>query len=270
MDSKYEAILSAKIPPLIPEELLKEYSSCINNNIPEVLRATSLRRYLEGAIDLIFKDIILEKSNITVDKWKNYNLNNKIQKIGKYYDKDIESELHKLRKIGNSGAHYGDEVSEEELNKGISIVNKIVLMQLFKYFKKHPFGTEKPVMTIFSSLPPIHRVFILESLSQIYPDNEDIIDKLYPHYLKSGNLQKSINYLLELRKCSIISEEKYLAYNSKIFDLYEKIDEFDISRNVLDVTRIFNLIVSNSYYQEYSEFINIFITLIRGYEIKNN
>ena len=67
-----------------------------------------------------------------------------------------------------------------------------------------------------------------------------------------------------------ISEEKYLAYNSKIFDLYEKIDEFDISRNVLDVTRIFNLIVSNSYYQEYSEFINIFITLIRGYEIKNN
>ena len=45
-----------------------------------VVRANCLRRYLEGAIDLLIKDKVLA-AGLPEEKWNNYNLNNRIQAI---------------------------------------------------------------------------------------------------------------------------------------------------------------------------------------------
>lgn len=103
MEFKYDAILSVHIPTLIPYHLLDEYKDYINPQLREVLRATCLRRYLERAIDLLMKEKILLLSGIPEENWDNQPLNNKIQMIGKYYDKNIEKKFHELKKIGNKG-----------------------------------------------------------------------------------------------------------------------------------------------------------------------
>ena len=55
--NKYvEKVLNQSIPPLIPYKLVDEYGDFINDEMRNVVRANCLRRYLEGAIDLLIKD----------------------------------------------------------------------------------------------------------------------------------------------------------------------------------------------------------------------
>lgn len=269
MNSKYEQILSKEFFPLIPCDLLEEYNDFINPKLREVLRSNCLRRYLEGSIDLLLKEKIINLSNLDITKWNNYDLNNKVQAIGKYYDKGIEAEFHKLRKIGNGGSHYGNNVSEEELKEGINIATRIVEMVLIKYFKDYPIGSQLPVMTMLSALPPIHRVFILEALWEDGQKNDTVIDKLSMAYLKSGQYSKSLNFLEELKNAKLLSKEKYQCFVSKINVLNENMDRFDISKNVLDVKRIFGYIINEVDYIQYEEFTKIILVLVSGYNIND-
>ena len=107
-DKYVEKVLNQSIPPLIPYKLVDEYGDFINDEMRNVVRANCLRRYLEGAIDLLIKDKVLA-AGLPEEKWNNYNLNNRIQAIGKYYSKRIEEEFCRLRIIGNGGSHYNPE-----------------------------------------------------------------------------------------------------------------------------------------------------------------
>lgn len=266
MNSKYEQILSAEIPPLIPYELLDEYNDFMNPLLREVLRSNCLRRYLEGAIDLLLKGKIISASDIDDEKWNHYNLNNKIQAIGKYYDKDIEVEFDELRKIGNEGSHFGNDVSKVDINKGISIATKIIEMVLIHYFKDYPLGSQLPVMTLLSSLPPKSRIFILRSLWEYGQQNMDVIDKLSMAYLKSGQYQKSLLFLKEIKDQGILSDIQFDQFALKINMLNNNLDKFDISKNILDVKRIFETLTNSNDYSTYSEFVNIILVLISGYK----
>lgn len=269
MDSKYEQLLSAEISLLIPYELLEEYNDFVNPKLREVLRANCLRRYLEGAIDLLLKDKIISTSQISVDKWDSYNLNNKIQAIGKYYDPDIKTIFDELRQIGNSGSHYGNKVSEEDINKGVSIASKIIEIVLVKYFRNYPIGSQPPIMTLLSSLPPQNRVYILEKVWHYGQKDGNVIDKLSMAYLKNGDYNKSLTFLEEAYNQEIIDYELYQDFVIKINSLNEHLGEFDIAQNVFDVERIFNYIVTSYDYDKYKEFTNIFLVLISGYKSIN-
>ena len=73
--NKYvEKALNQSIPPLIPYKLVDEYGDFINDEMRNVVRANCLRRYLEGAIDLLIKDKVLA-AGLPEEKWNNYNLN---------------------------------------------------------------------------------------------------------------------------------------------------------------------------------------------------
>lgn len=265
MDSKYEQLLSAEISLLIPYELLEEYNDFVNPELREVLRANCLRRYLEGAIDLLLKDKIVNTAQIGIDKWNSYNLNNKIQAIGKYYDQDIKTIFDELRQIGNSGSHYGNEVPAEDINKGIGIASKIIEIILVKYFRDYPVGSQPPVMTLLSSLPPQNRVYILEKVWDYGQKDGHVIDKLSMAYLKSGNYNRSISFLKDVYNQGIIDCELYQNFIWKINSLNEHLGEFDIAKNIFDVERIFNYIVTSYDYDRYKEFTNIFLVLISGY-----
>lgn len=267
MEDQEHQILLEEFSPLIPYELIDEYNDFINENLREVLRSNCLRRYLEGAIDLLLKEKIINSSNLDISKWNGYNLNNKIQAIGKYYDKNIEVEFDELRKVGNGGSHYGNTVSDENLKNGINIATRIVEMILIKYFKDYPIGSQPPVMTMLSALPPIHRVFILEAVWKEGQKNDVVIDKLSMAYLKSGQYQRCLEFLETLKVDGLLSDEKYQCFVSKINVLNDNMDKFDISKNMLDVKRIFNYIVNDIDYIKYEEFTKIFVVLVSGYNV---
>lgn len=269
MEYKYEQILSKEFSPLIPHELIEEYKDFIDPNLRNVLRSNCLRRYLEGAIDLLLKEKIINIPNFDISKLDEYNLNNKIQAIGKYYDKDIKQKFDELRKIGNEGSHYGNEVSDEDLKKGINIATRIFEMVFIKYFKDCPIGSQKPVMSMLSILPPIHRVFILEALWENGQKNDVVIDKLSMAYLKSGKYNKSLEFLENLKNDGSLSQVKYGTFVEKINILNDNLHKMPISKNVFDVKKFFSSILKNSEYTEYQEFIKIFLVLVSGYNMED-
>ena len=269
MHTKVATILSEEITPLIPNELLEEYNDFVNPELREVLRANCLRRYLEGAINLLLKNKIVQVADISAETWDEYSLNNKIQAIGKHYDCKIKDDFDKLRKIGNKGSHFGDTVLSEEVLEGIEIATHIIEKILIKYFKDNPIGSQMEVLTLLSSLPPNNRVYILEEIFNDGQKNTLVIDKLSMAYLKSGDYEKSISFLEEQKNAEIISEKDYRAFVGKIDLLNQNLDKFDFAKDVLDVKKTFYEIVNSHDYNEFKEFTDLFLILISGYGIKN-
>ena len=239
-DRYVEKVLNQSIPQLIPYKLVDEYGDFINDEMRNVVRANCLRRYLEGAIDLLIKDKVLA-AGLPEEKWSSYNLNNRIQAIGKYYSKRIEQEFCRLRIIGNGGSHYNPEemVSTEDINEGIEIATKIVEEVVIEYFYNHPVGTELPVLTMLSSLPPCKRIYILERVSQKDQGNIMLIDKLAMAYLKNGEKENAIQYLKREKDNENLDEVIYEQLVDKIELLDRSMDKFDIAKNIGDVARIF-------------------------------
>jgi len=270
-DQYVEKVLNQSIPPLIPYKLVDEYGDFMNGEMRNVVRAGCLRRYLEGAIDLLIKQKVLE-AGVSEKEWEDYDLYDRIQKIGKYYSKRIKKQFDKLRLIGNKGAHYNSNeiVPTEDINAGIEIATKIVEEVLIEYFYKHPLGTEPPVLTILSSLPPCKRIYILEKLARNNKGNIVLIDKLSMAYLKNGEKDRAIKYLKNQRKRKNLDDTMYEYLVNKINLLEQSIDKFDIAKNVLDVARIFKELFSVSIYEEYPEFVDIFLVLVMGYNGEND
>lgn len=133
MEEKYEQILSSEASPLIPFELLDEYNDFINPTLRDVLRANCLRRYLEGAIDLLLKNQIIQVASISEKQWGGLKLYEKIEKIREFYSTDIADAFDELRHIGNPGSHFGNKVSKDDINKGIGVATRIVEMVLIEY-----------------------------------------------------------------------------------------------------------------------------------------
>lgn len=134
------------------------------------------------------------------------------------------------------------------------------------YFKDNKIGTQPPVLTLLSSLPPIKRVYILEKVWVHDKGNLWIVDKLSMAYLKSGNFQKALKFLESIK--DDIGETTYEEFVWKIESLKKNLHRFDISKNVEDVTRIFNLLTNDEYYEKYPEFTNMFCVLVSGYNYK--
>lgn len=265
-NDKFKHVLDKEISPMIPEELLDEYNDIMNNELRTVLRATSIRRYLEGILELFVKNNILKNTGIAQEIWDENDLCNKIRMIGGYYDREIQRKFHKIRIVGNKGSHFGSNVAEEEINKSILIINNIFEYLIIEYFKKHRFGSEAPVLTLLSALPPKSRVKIIEEIRKNDEFNEWTIDKLSMAYLKSGDIEKSKEFLKECLENNYIDDQGYDNYMWKMDALNANIDKFDISKNILDTKRIVEVLTQSSEsYKKYPEFLELFLILLSGY-----
>ncbi|MEK4529875.1 hypothetical protein NST38_31200 [Paenibacillus sp. FSL H8-0104] len=258
-----ENILSVSIPPLIPSELMDEYRDFINPVLRDVLQATCLRRYLDGAIDLLLKDRLISLSNISENEWKKKDLDKKIVLVKNHIDKEVATKYFKIKKTGNKGAHPGNTFTANEIRTAVNYAVNIFEDLLVVYFKKNKIGTELPLLTLLSSLPPIKRVYILEKVRQHDKNNLWIIDKLSMAYLKSGNYEKSLNFLESVK--DDIGAAYYEDFILKIEDLKKSLHHFDISKNIDDVARIFNILIDDEYFIKYPEFTNMFCVLVSGY-----
>lgn len=269
MEDKINLILDSEFPKLIPYELLDEYLVFANEKLKNTLRANCLRIYLEGIIDLFIKDIVIKEANITKEQWNEKDLFEHVNLIDEYYAKGFKNKFHRLRKIGNKGSHYGGNPSDSEIRDGLKIVQTLVEDIFVRYFIKHPLGSENEVMTILSALPPRSRIYILSVLWKNNKSNIDIIDKLSMAYLKNGDKDGSIKFLNDLLDNNYITKQYHTIFLQKINNLSKYLGHFDISRNIMDTKRIFQLLCTDNVINEYQEFINIFSILIKGYDTIN-
>ena len=96
-----------------------------------------------------------------------------------------------------------------------------------------------------------------------------LIDKLAMAYLKNGEKENAMQYLKSEKDNENIDEVMYEQLVDKIEFLDRSMDKFDIAKNILDVARIFERLFSLPDYNNYPEFVNIFLVLITGYNGKN-
>lgn len=265
-----ENLIDENVSPLVPAELLEEYNDIIDDSLRNVLRANSVRRYLEGSIEIFMKKNITKEFGLKDSEWDKKDLFDQINLIGEYYNKKFEGKLHKVRKVGNKGSHFGKVVSNEELRNAINIINNIFEYLVIEYFKKHKFGSEPPVLTLLSALPPRSRIKIIEGLGENRECNKWIIDKLSMAYLKNNQIDKSKDYLKECLDKKYINDEEYRYFVEKIDLLNSQISKFDISKNIFDTKRIFELLITDENYKNYSEFVELFFVLLSGYNVENN
>ena len=212
---------------------------------------------------------MIKEANITKEQWNEKDLFEHVNLIDEYYAKGFKNKFHRLRKIGNKGSHYGGNPSDSEIRDGLKIVQTLVEDIFVRYFIKHPLGSENEVMTILSALPPRSRVYILSVLWKNDKSNIDIIDKLSMAYLKNGDKDGSIKFLNDLLDNNYITKQYHTIFLQKINNLSKYLGHFDISRNIMDTKRIFQLLCPDNVINEYQEFINIFSIMIKGYDTIN-
>jgi hypothetical protein len=68
---------------------------------------------------------------------------------------------------------------------------------ILAYFDRHPLGSEMPVLTLLSTLPPRDRCSILEVIREKDPSNVEVYNKLSMAYLKNGEESKAYALLQE-------------------------------------------------------------------------
>ena len=269
MNAKLDIIFDSELPRLIPYDLLEEFSDILDENLKNKFRANSLRQYLEGIVEMFFKDDVIVKEGLTVESWNKKPLHQHIELICKHYDANFGGIFNKLKGIGNQGSHHrtAKTVTHQEIVEGLEIVVTIVEEILIDYFGKYPFGTQLPVMTYLSALPPISRVYILKRLWENDKQNSEIIDKLSMAYLKSGNKEESTVFLDTLKSNNYITDYEHLVFIDKIEKMSKYVDKFDISQNLFDTGEIFKrLSRESSLIEQYPEFTKIFFTLLKGYD----
>lgn len=130
------------------------------------------------------------------------------------------------------------------------------------YFLKHPFGTEPPVMTLLSTLPPQDRCIILEYLRKTQP-NIHVYDKLAMAYLKNGKEDKGREILEEGLIVGEYDFHKYSDLLAKLTQLSKHIaqNRSKSSASYGATIQILAVEFSNSRNGQSREFYNLLLDL---------
>lgn len=153
---------NTKTPPLLPPTALEYYIDGSSDN-SLYLKATSIRSCLENIVETIFVHIV---DNQEKNDWQRKTLFEKIKFIEDFFPQPIRKKLHNIRKTGNKGTHQSlhKELDKEKIDLSLQDLSQICEWTLLAYFKKHGFISHPWIPTVFSTLPPIYRIRILENL----------------------------------------------------------------------------------------------------------
>jgi len=91
---------------------------------------------------------------------------------------------------------------------------------ILAYFDRHPFGSEMPVLTLLSTLPPRDRCSILEVIRAKDPSNVEVYNKLSMAYLKNGQESKARELLQEGLETDALDDFTFQQLDEKITFLH--------------------------------------------------
>lgn len=91
---------------------------------------------------------------------------------------------------------------------------------ILAYFERHPLGSEMPVLTLLSTLPPRDRCSILEVIRAKDPSNVEVYNKLSMAYLKNGQESKARELLQEGLETGALDDFTFQQLDEKITFLH--------------------------------------------------
>lgn len=131
-----------------------------------------------------------------------------------------------------------------------------------KYFKRRRFGSEPPVMSILSLLPPKDRCEILEEIRAFDSNNIHVFDKLSMAYMKSGRFDQGLQLLLQGTEAGHISHQNSMTLLQKLKSMqanhrgkFGSVQNYSDSKAVLD-SHVAEMKLDGSY-QELKEFCDV-------------
>lgn len=253
------------IIPLVSPLSRKYYAYASEKNEYKHHRAEDVRICLEYICDHIIYIFVSEEDR---KKWKNYKLHKKIEISRGFLDDEIVDKLIAAKVIGNTGVHKGEEgnYSEQDITDSLSVIREFSLRIFYSYFEKYGFDFTKNswLPTVFSTLPPMYRVQILEK----YYDNCDksifVIDKLSKAYLKSGKEQKARTFLRSSYEKNEITREIYEIFDNDISLLKKSLRKLPIATDLEMSKNNFNSLLPAIDEDEKDSFICLMSMILNG------
>ena len=251
--------------PLLPQTALGYFEDAITQKKP-YLRLAGLRNCLENIVDTFFICLADEKK-FDVKKWNRTNLHNKIEHLKSVFSLDIADSLHRLRSIGNKGAHHRDhaELDTFEIDVAIQEMSNICEAAILAYFRKNGFEVSPWLPTVFSTLPPVYRVRILEPL---YSEQKSLLllDKLAMAYLKAGDYNRSIYFIEQCHTALEIDKEMRDDMVIKIDMLRKSLPYLPIAHDMKSAAQNLRAVLRVVEEKDMSLFITMVTALVTGYE----
>lgn len=251
--------------PLISPVSRKYYDYANEKSSLKHHRAEDVRICLEYICDEIIVEFVSESDK---KKWKEYHLHDKLKASRNFLDQDIVNKLMDAKSIGNKGVHTGEEgsYSETDIEKSIDSIKEFSLNVFLSYFKKNGFGIQRRtwIPTVFSTLPPIYRVHILEEYYK-YDSSTFVIDKLSKAYLKSGSEEKAINFLQECYDKKEITDLEHVAYLQALDLLKQNFHVLPIAKDLESAKNNFNNLLPAIEEEKRDSFVCLVSMILNGY-----
>ena len=215
------------------------------------------------------KDILNETGKVSFNDPSMMSLfykNGHIARI--YFHLDLPPSLIKLHGTSNcpdvmTSAPHSDfrEANQEVVSEKYS--------SILSYFYRHDFGTEMPVLTLLSTLPPRDRCVILEILWQKDPDNIEIYNKLSMAYLKNGDEHSARAFLQKGYDIGALDDDIFQQLNDKISFFASNMHAAQKpSQSYTDTLILLRSRFANDEHGQYREFYNILIELCNSSSAK--
>jgi len=129
---------------------------------------------------------------------------------------------------------------------------------ILMYFDKFSFGSQLPVLSILSSLPPFDRCEIIKQIIGKGSNNIEAYSKLSMAYLKDGNREEAFNLLKNANQKGNIDDYSFKILSNKIIGLDNAYQgNFGSAQGYDQTIGILENLVSESSKTEFSEFYNI-------------
>ncbi|HEX4550425.1 DUF4145 domain-containing protein [Pseudomonas sp.] len=229
-------------PPLMPKRAFDYYLD--ERDVSQLyLKAGIIRNCLENLFRTVLVHLVDPKDARAVG---NANLAERINLLKHFFPQDVIESLHRIRKLGNDGAHEENhkKLSNERIRTGLRDLGLVCEWTILTYFKKHGFRSKAWVATLFSTLPPVYRIRILKQL----------VDA---NTLEQAQVFAQQEITLEWNKRreqeNVIRLSQGLPFNDQLPE--EPEDEAKISNFLLIINKLAVALVKNQQFGEGCQFI---------------
>lgn len=251
--------------PLI-SPLSRKYYQYANDDSEKIHhRAEDVRICLEKICDSIVFQLVSPK---TKQKWGKYKLHDKLNACKEFMNPQIVDDVLNAKNIGNEGVHNGEEgdYSQQDISDSLETIKKFSLEIILSYFEINGFGGNQQrswVPTVFSVLPPVYRVQILE---KYYVKNSFVlvIDKLSKAYLKNDMKKEAYSFLAECYTKGQISQYEFERLEESLKILEPYLDKFNIAHNLDEAKRNFLSLLPSIAEDERDSFVILVSMILTG------
>ncbi len=232
--------------PLISPLSRKYYQYAYDSSEKIHHRAEDVRICLEKICDSIIIQLV---SPTIKQKWDKLNLHNKLKACEEFMDSTIVNKILGVKCIGNKGVHEGEEgdFTPQDINDSLEAIKNFSLEVIFSFFVKNGFGNLQQgsyVPTVFSVLPPIYRIQILNKYYIINPSLL-VIEKLSKAYLKNNMKEEAYSFLTDCYNKGQIQKSEFDWLTGDLKLLEPHLEKFCIAHNLDESKRNFlNLLPS--------------------------